>query len=108
MTTYYGKDYQDGRGLAAPDVDNDCQLIVIYDIDGLSILVVTLLHHLPVQEKQCSLICGYNHSWGKSIIAHELQFTPNANHMKICGLMKEMQMWQFTYASVEIQRLSAI
>ena len=35
MTTYYGKDYQDGRGLAPPDVDNNCQVqIVIYDIDG--------------------------------------------------------------------------
>ena len=35
MTTYYGKDYQDGRGLAPPDIDNNCQVqIVIYDIDG--------------------------------------------------------------------------
>ena len=35
MTTYYGKDYFDGRGLAPPDVDNNCQVqIVIYDIDG--------------------------------------------------------------------------
>ena len=35
LTTYYGKDYQDGRGLAAPDIDNNCQVqIVIYDIDG--------------------------------------------------------------------------
>ena len=35
MTTYYGKDYSDGRGLAPPDVDNNCQVqIVIYDIDG--------------------------------------------------------------------------
>ena len=35
MTTYYGKDYQDGRGLAPPDVDNNCQVqIIIYDIDG--------------------------------------------------------------------------
>ena len=35
MTTYFGKDYQDGRGLAPPDNDNNCQVeIVIYDIDG--------------------------------------------------------------------------
>ena len=36
MTTYYGKDYQDGRGLAPPDIDNNCQVqIIIYDIDGV-------------------------------------------------------------------------
>ena len=36
MTTYFGKDYQDGRGLAPPDNDNNCQVeIVIYDIDCL-------------------------------------------------------------------------
>ncbi|MCH1616263.1 MAG: hypothetical protein L7R83_01980, partial [Candidatus Poseidonia sp.] len=35
MTTYYGKDYQDGRGLAPPDIDNNCQVqIIVYDIDG--------------------------------------------------------------------------
>ena len=26
MTTYFGKDYQDGRGLAPPDNDNNCQV----------------------------------------------------------------------------------
>ena len=29
MTTYYGKDYQDGRGLAPPDVDNNCQVQIL-------------------------------------------------------------------------------
>ncbi len=35
LMTYFGKDYFDGRGIAAPDVDNNCQIeIVIYAIDG--------------------------------------------------------------------------
>ena len=33
-TTYFGRNYNDGRGLAAPDVDNNCQVfVVIFDID---------------------------------------------------------------------------
>ena len=35
LMTYFGKDYFDGRGIAAPDVDNNCQIeVVIYAIDG--------------------------------------------------------------------------
>ena len=35
LRTYFGKDYFDGRGIAAPDVDNNCQIeVVIYAIDG--------------------------------------------------------------------------
>ena len=35
LMTYFGKDYFDGRGIAAPDVDNNCQIeIIIYAIDG--------------------------------------------------------------------------
>ena len=35
LMTYFGKDYFDGRGIAPPDVDNNCQIqVVIYAIDG--------------------------------------------------------------------------
>ena len=35
LTTYYVKDYGDGRGIAPPDVDNNRQVeVIIYEIDG--------------------------------------------------------------------------
>ena len=35
MMNYFGKDYNDGRGVAPPDTDNNCQVeVVIYPIDG--------------------------------------------------------------------------
>ncbi len=75
MTTYYGKDYQDGRGLAAPDIDNNCQVeIVIYDIDGA---FNTGGYFAPsFARTRESVFIDYADitlSWGKSIIAHELQ-----------------------------------
>ncbi len=75
MTTYYGKDYQDGRGLAAPDVDNNCQVqIVIYDIDGA---FNTGGYFAPsfASSREAVFIdfADITLSWGKSIIAHELQ-----------------------------------
>ena len=75
MTTYYGKDYQDGRGLAAPDVDNNCQVqIIIYDIDGA---YNTGGYFAPsfaaTREAVFVDFADITLSWGKSIIAHELQ-----------------------------------
>ena len=75
MTTYYGKDYQDGRGLAAPDIDNNCQVqIVVYDIDGA---FNTGGYFAPsfASSREAVFIdfADITLSWGKSIIAHELQ-----------------------------------
>ena len=75
MTTYYGKDYQDGRGLAPPDIDNNCQVqIIIHDIDGpfntggyFSPSFASARESVFVDYADITL------SWGKSIIAHELQ-----------------------------------
>jgi len=75
MTTYYGKDYQDGRGLAPPDVDNNCQVqIIIYDIDGA---YNTGGYFAPsFSSSSESLYVDYADitlAWGKSILAHELE-----------------------------------
>jgi hypothetical protein len=75
MTTYYGKDYQDGRGLAPPDIDNNCQVqIIIHDIDGpyntggyFSPSFASARESVFVDFADITL------NWGKSIIAHELQ-----------------------------------
>ena len=74
MTTYYGKDYQDGRGLAPPDVDNNCQVqIVIYDIDGAFNNADTLLHRCRIYAAVYVDYADITLSWGKSILAHELE-----------------------------------
>ena len=75
MTTYYGKDYQDGRGLAPPDVDNNCQVqIVIYDIDGA---YNTGGYFAPsfASSREAVFVdfADITLSWGKSILAHELE-----------------------------------
>lgn len=75
MTTYYGKDYMDGRGLAPPDVDNNCQVqIVIYAIDGA---YNTGGYFAPsFSSSRESIFVDYADitlSWGKSILAHELE-----------------------------------
>jgi len=75
LTTYFGKDYQDGRGLAPPDVDNNCQVqIIIYDIDGT---YGTGGYFAPgFSSSREAVYVDYADitlSWGKSIIAHELQ-----------------------------------
>ena len=75
MTTYYGKDYQDGRGLAPPDVDNNCQVqIVIYDIDGA---YNTGGYFAPsFSSSREAVFVDYADitlSWGRSILAHELE-----------------------------------
>ena len=75
MTTYYGKDYQDGRGLAPPDVDNNCQVqIVIYDIDGAYNIGGYFAPSMSNSRE--ALFVDYADvtlSWGKSILAHELE-----------------------------------
>lgn len=75
MTTYYGKDYQDGRGLAPPDVDNNCQVqIVIYDIDGA---YNTGGYFAPSFSSSREAVfvdfADITLSWGRSILAHELE-----------------------------------
>ena len=75
MTTYYGKDYQDGRGLAPPDKDNNCQVqIVIYAMDGaygiggyFSPSIATSREAIYADYADITL------SWGKSILAHEME-----------------------------------
>ena len=75
MTVYYGKDYQDGRGLAPPDVDNNCQVqIIIYDIDGA---YNTGGYFAPsfASSREAVFVdyADITLGWGKSILAHELQ-----------------------------------
>ena len=75
MTTYYGKDYQDGRGLAPPDVDNNCQVqIIIYDIDGA---YNTGGYFAPsfASSREAVFVdfADITLSWGRSILAHELE-----------------------------------
>ena len=75
MTTYYGKDYQDGRGLAPPDIDNNCQVqIIIYDIDGA---YNTGGYFAPsFSSSREAVFVDYADitlSWGRSILAHELE-----------------------------------
>jgi PKD repeat protein len=75
MTTYYGKDYQDGRGLAPPDVDNNCQVqIIIYDIDGAYNIGGYFAPSLSnAREAVYVDYADVTLSWGKSILAHELE-----------------------------------
>ena len=75
MTTYFGKDYQDGRGLAPPDNDNNCQVeIVIYDIDGAyNIGGYFSPGTAPSRDVVYVDFADITLAWGKSIIAHELQ-----------------------------------
>ena len=75
MTTYYGKDYQDGRGLAPPDVDNNCQVqIIIYDIDGAYNIGGYFAPSMSnSREAIFADFSDITLSWGKSILAHELE-----------------------------------
>jgi len=75
MTTYYGKDYQDGRGLAPPDKDNNCQVqIVIYDIDGAYNIGGYFSPSFAVSREAVFVdYADVTLTWGKSILAHELE-----------------------------------
>jgi len=75
LTTYYGKDYQDGRGLAPPDIDNNCQVqIIIYDIDGAYNIGGYFSPSFASSRESVFIdYADVTLSWGKSIVAHELQ-----------------------------------
>ena len=75
LTTYYGKDYGDGRGIAPPDVDNNCQVeIVVYDIDGQYNIGGYFAPSLASQGEMVFVdYADITLTWGRSIIAHELQ-----------------------------------
>ena len=109
MTTYYGKDYQDGRGLAPPDVDNNCQVqIVIYDIDGAYNIGGYFAPSLSSAREAVYVdYADITLSWGKSILAHELEHllhTPKI-HMRTSGSMKVTLMSPFTSALEQTRRL---
>jgi len=75
LTTYFGKDYGDGRGLAPPDKDNNCQIqVIIYDIDGA---YGTGGYFAPglsgTRESVFVDFADATLSWSKVILAHELQ-----------------------------------
>jgi len=75
MTTYYGKDYQDGRGLAPPDVDNNCQVqIIIYAIDGAYSIGGYFSPSLSNSREAIFVdYADITLSWSKSILAHEME-----------------------------------
>ncbi len=75
LTTYFGKDYQDGRGLAPPDIDNNCQVqIIIYDIDGPFNTGGYFAPSFAASREAVYVdYADITLSWGKSILAHELQ-----------------------------------
>ena len=75
MTTYFGKDYGDGRGLSPPDNDLNCQVeIVVYDIDGAyNIGGYFSPGTAPTRDVVYVDFADITLNWGKSIIAHELQ-----------------------------------
>ena len=75
LTTYYGKDYGDGRGIAPPDVDNNCQVeIIIYDIDGQYNIGGYFAPSFASQGEMVFVdYADITLTWGRSIIAHELQ-----------------------------------
>ena len=75
MTTYYGKDYGDGRGIAPPDVDNNCQVeVIIYDIDGQYNIGGYFAPSFASQGEMVFVdYADVTLTWGRSIIAHELQ-----------------------------------
>lgn len=74
-TTYFGKNYGDGRGPAPPDVDNNCQVeIAIIDIDGQ---YNTGGYFAPGQAPYREIVfvdhADASLSWSKVILAHELE-----------------------------------
>ena len=75
LTTYYGKDYGDGRGIAPPDVDNNCQVqVIIYDIDGQYNIGGYFAPSFASQGEMVFVdYADVTLTWGRSIIAHELQ-----------------------------------
>ena len=75
LMTYFGKDYFDGRGIAAPDVDNNCQIeIVIYAIDGAYNIGGYFSPGMSSSREAIFIdIDDAPLTWSKVILAHELQ-----------------------------------
>ena len=75
LMTYFGKDYFDGRGIAAPDVDNNCQIeIVIYAIDGAYNVGGYFSPGMSSSREAIFIdIDDAPLAWSKVILAHELQ-----------------------------------
>jgi PKD repeat protein len=75
LMTYFGKDYFDGRGIAAPDVDNNCQIeIVIYAIDGAYNIGGYFSPGMSSSREAIFIdIDDAPLAWSKVILAHELQ-----------------------------------
>ena len=73
MMNYFGKDYNDGRGVAPPDTDNNCQVeVVIYPIDGAFGIGGYFQPGLSGE----SIFVDIDDaplSWSKVILAHELE-----------------------------------
>ncbi|MFL2968274.1 MAG: PKD domain-containing protein [Candidatus Poseidoniaceae archaeon] len=75
LMTYFGKDYFDGRGIAAPDVDNNCQIeIIIYAIDGAYNIGGYFSPGMSSSREAIFIdIDDAPLTWSKVILAHELQ-----------------------------------
>jgi len=75
LMTYFGKDYFDGRGIAAPDVDNNCQIeIIIYAIDGAYNIGGYFSPGMSASREAIFIdIDDAPLTWSKVILAHELQ-----------------------------------
>ena len=75
LMTYFGKDYFDGRGIAAPDVDNNCQIeVVIYAIDGAFNVGGYFAPGMSSSREAIFIdIDDAPLAWSKVILAHELQ-----------------------------------
>lgn len=75
LMTYFGKDYFDGRGIAAPDVDNNCQIeVVILAIDGAYNIGGYFAPGMSASREAIFIdIDDAPLSWSKVILAHELQ-----------------------------------
>jgi hypothetical protein len=106
MTTYFGKDYGDGRGLAPPDNDNNCQVeIVVYDIDGAyNIGGYFSPGTAPTRDVVYVDFADITLNWGNS----NIYSTTLRILTKTYGSMKAMQMWQFTCVLEQIVLLQAI
>ena len=75
LMTYFGKDYFDGRGIAPPDVDNNCQIqVVIYAIDGAYNIGGYFSPGMSASREAIFIdIDDAPLSWSRVILAHELQ-----------------------------------
>ena len=75
LMTYFGKDYFDGRGIAPPDVDNNCQIqVVIYAIDGAYNIGGYFSPSMSATREAIFIdIDDAPLSWSRVILAHELQ-----------------------------------